>query len=253
MNATTIGFYEQVSDDLLFDGLLVISAQAIALPVSVTFLSCQPKACWHDTFFIIICLYFHLYNLCIVDKKTLPGTMRYTLDDNKRILEMPKSTELPPDEVSKSSLKRDMTALQKIGETLVKLPQSQLDKIPVPDKLLEAVNHARSLKTRESIRRQLQYIGKVIRDIDTAPIQEALRLLQLTNARATQDFHELENWRERLIKEGDDAIQIYLADHPQADRQKLRQLVRKAQHDRKQEKDTGGTTELFRYLKTIAS
>lgn len=162
---------------------------------------------------------------------------------------MPKSTEQLPEEVSKSSIKRDMAALQKIGEALVKLAQSQLDKIPLPPQLLDAINLARSLKTRESIRRQLQYIGKLMRNVDVAPIQEALRKLQFTNAQITKEFHEIENWRERLIKEGDEAIQEYMNLYPDTDRQKLRQLVRKAQHDRKQEKNTGAETELFRYLR----
>src|SRR6186713_3228987 len=116
---------------------------------------------------------------------------------------MPKSSMTPPDEVSKSSVKRDMTALQKIGETLVGLPQAHLDKIPLPEQLLDAVNLARSLKTHESIRRQLQYIGKIIRNVDIEPIQTALRRIQTANARTTNEFHEVEIWRERLITKGD--------------------------------------------------
>lgn len=161
---------------------------------------------------------------------------------------MPESEKQSPQEVSKSSVKRDMAALQKIGETLVKLAQSQLDKVPLSDELLDAINFARTLKTRESIRRQLQYIGKLMRNVDVAPIQAALKKLQFSNAQAAKQFHEIEQWRERLITEGDEAIQAFLISHPESDRQQLRQLVRKAQHDRKVGKNTGGEKELFRYL-----
>ncbi len=166
---------------------------------------------------------------------------------------MPKSQEKPPEEVSKSKVKRDMDALQKIGEILVGLATSQLAQVPLPDNLLEAINLARTLKTRESIRRQLQYIGKIMRNVDVEPIQVALNKLQLRHKRETTQFHEVEAWRERMIADGDVGIQEFLGKFPGADRQHLRQLVRKAQHDRKSGKDTGGDTELFRYVRDFAS
>lgn len=79
-----------------------------------------------------------------------------------------------PEKISKSERKRQMLALQKIGETLVKLSDAQLAQIPLDDTLLDAVNFARSLKSHEAKRRQLQYIGKLMRHIDPAPIQAAL-------------------------------------------------------------------------------
>lgn len=162
---------------------------------------------------------------------------------------MPQSERKSPDEVSKSSVKREMSALQKIGEELVKMAQPQLDKIPLPEKLLEAINLARSLKTHESIRRQLQYIGKIMRNVDVEPIRAAIKKAQTANARVTEQFHDAEKWREKLITLGDDAIQSFVSEFTEADRQKLRQFVRKAQHDRKTEKNTGAETELFRYLR----
>lgn len=162
---------------------------------------------------------------------------------------MPKSAGKLPEEVSKSKVKRDMQALQKIGEVLVGLATTELAQIPLPDNLLDAVNAARALKTRESIRRQLQYIGKIMRNVDVEPIQDALSKLQLRHKRQTTQFHEVEAWRERLIVQGDDAIQEFMSHHAEADRQQLRQFVRKAQHDRKSGKDTGGDTELFRFLR----
>lgn len=162
---------------------------------------------------------------------------------------MPQSENQPPSEVSRGTIKRDMIALQKIGETLVEMPQSQLDKIPLPDELLDAINLARTLKSNEAKRRQLQYIGKIMRNIDVEPIQAALKKIQLVQTQATTKFHAVEEWRERLIGEGDVAIQTFINEHPDADRQQLRQLIRQAQHNRKSGKDTGAETMLFRYLR----
>ena len=142
-----------------------------------------------------------------------------------------------------------MTALQNIGEVLVDMPQSQLDKIPLPDELLEAIHLARTLKTGEPKRRQLQHVGKLMRHIDVEPIQAAMNKVQLTHTRATTQCHEAEEWCERLVTEGDNAIQTFVSLYLEADRQTLRQLVRRAQHHRKIEGSTGVNTALFRYVR----
>jgi len=164
---------------------------------------------------------------------------------------MPLSDNKLPDETSKSALKREMTALQKMGETLVEMPPSQLDKIPLPDALLEAITFARSLKSPGAKRRQLQFIGKLMRTIEIEPIQTAIKNAKLTNMQVTAQFHQAEEWRERLINEGDDAIQAFVNLYVDTDRQKLRQLTRQAQHNRKSGKNTGAEKTLFRYLKDI--
>src|SRR5579862_1350902 len=105
---------------------------------------------------------------------------------------MPLSDNKAPDEASKSSIKREMTALQKIGETLVGMPQAQLDKIPLPDELIEAIMFARGLKSREGRRRHLQFIGKLMRQIEIEPIQAAIKKVQLTNKQVTAQFHQAE-------------------------------------------------------------
>lgn len=164
---------------------------------------------------------------------------------------MPLSDNKLPDEISKSTLKRDMTALQKIGEMLVDMPQSQLDKIPLPEVLLQAVTLARKLKSGEGKRRQLQFIGKLMRTIEVDPIQTAIKNVKSTNVKETAQFHQAEEWRERLIKEGDNAIQAFLTLYVETDRQKLRQLTRQAQQNRKSGKNTGAEKTLFRYLVDI--
>ena len=152
---------------------------------------------------------------------------------------------------SKTRRKKEMIALQKLGETLVNLPKSQLAKIPVPDELLEAVTVARSLKDHEAKRRQFQYIGKIMREIDPEPIKAALRKIESNSEANTVQFHQAEQWREKLIANGDDALQELLGIYPQLDRQTMRQLIRKAQYDRAHTKNSGAATMLFRCVREL--
>ena len=156
-----------------------------------------------------------------------------------------------PEPLTKSALKRQMTALQEIGEILVDLPAAELKKIPLENPLLDAIMTARSLKSHEARRRQLQYIGKIMRHTDVSPIQNALEILQNKSRQGKAHFHQMERWRDRLVKEGDVALEEFLERYPMADRQHIRQLMRKAQKDVLHQKKTGGETELFRYLREL--
>jgi ribosome-associated protein len=155
----------------------------------------------------------------------------------------------PEERQTKSERKRQMLALQELGEILVSLPEVQLKKIPMDSRLLDAVNAARALTSHEAIRRQLQYIGKLMRNIDPAPIQVALEKIQGMHQQNKAQFHQIERWRDKLIVEGDSALTKLLEQYPDVDSQQIRQLIRKAQHDVKNNKKTGGETELFRYLR----
>lgn len=148
------------------------------------------------------------------------------------------------DRPSKSQLKRDMVALQKLGEALIKLPISQLNEIPIDDQLREAILEAQSLTSHEAKRRQLQYVGRLMREVDSAPIQEALSKLQLHYQKTKQAFHQVEKWRDQLIEGNDEVLQAFFTEHPKADFQHLRQLIRNAKH-----KKAGADTALFRYLR----
>src|SRR5689334_23053112 len=108
---------------------------------------------------------------------------------------------------SKSERKRLMTALQKIGEALVDLPTPQLATVPLPTNLREAIHLARGLTSQEAKRRQLQYIGKLMRNTDPIPIQTALEKIQGTHQQSKAQFHRIERWRDKLIAEGDTALQ----------------------------------------------
>lgn len=150
---------------------------------------------------------------------------------------------------SKSALKREMTALQKLGEALVELSPAKLSKVPMTEQLEEAVMLARRLKNREGKRRQLQYIGKIMRTIDSDAIREKLDSFHHQSLSFRQEFQRMEQWRDRLIAEGDRAISDLLLEVPQLDRQHLRQLVRQAQKEASQNKPPAASRKIFKYLR----
>ena len=152
--------------------------------------------------------------------------------------------------VSKSEIKRDAEALKKLGEKLVELTKAKLDKIPLEDALLEAVNLAQRLQ-KEARRRQLQYIGKLLRGMDVEPIQAALEKLENKHQQQQAMLHKLELLRDELVAKCDDALTDFLTDYPQADRQHLRNLIRTASKEKEQNKPAKAYREIFQYLKEI--
>ena len=155
------------------------------------------------------------------------------------------------DRPSRSQLKREAEALQDIGRALVELPQAKLDRIELPDKLREAIDLARRITAHGGKRRQMQYIGKLMRGLDAEPIRARLEAMQQADRRAAQRFHLLEELRDKLIAEGDEALGDLLDRYPHADRQHLRQLIRQAQQERDRNKPPASARSLFRYLREL--
>lgn len=156
--------------------------------------------------------------------------------------------DLPP---SKSEIKRQMTALQKTGERLVNLSQVELARIPMPDELDEAISTARRIKSREGLRRQLQYVGKVMRRIDCSEIDAALAAIDEGQRSMAREFHALEALRDRLTEGDKQALAEAIDRYPHCDRQHLRQLQQNAHRDKLKEKNTGASRKLFRYLREL--
>ncbi|EGR2797125.1 ribosome-associated protein [Vibrio navarrensis] len=152
--------------------------------------------------------------------------------------------------VSKSEMKRDMDELQKLGEELVELKPSVLAKFPISEDLLEAIKDAQRFKN-EARRRQLQYIGKVMRQEDPEPIQAALDKLRNKHSQNTAVLHKLETLRDRVIAEGDSAIDEVVELYPAADRQRLRQLARTATKEKQNNKPPKAFREIFQVLKQL--
>lgn len=152
--------------------------------------------------------------------------------------------------VSKTEMKEDMSALQALGEELVGLKSSSLDKFPISDDLRQAIDNAQRFKN-EAKRRQLQYIGKLMRQIDPAPIQAELDKLRNKHSQATAELHKLEQMRDRIVTDVDPAIENVMDLYPDADRQRLRQLARQAQKEKASNKPPKASREIFQILKEL--
>ena len=155
--------------------------------------------------------------------------------------------------VSKSQLKRDAHALLELGKKLVQLDKGLLAKIPLPDNLLEAINSARKIRQHGALKRQLQYIGKLMRKTDAEPIQAAYEAVTSHIHADTRQLHKIENWRDRLLGDGDQALGELLDHYPHADRQHLRQLMRSAKKEQERSKPPRAARELFQYLKALVA
>ena len=153
------------------------------------------------------------------------------------------------DFVSKSQLKQDAHARQALGAALVELNSEQLHKFELSDELLQAIKLAQTIKQRGARKRQLQFIGKLMREVDVEPIQQTLDDLKGVSAQAIAKQHAIEHWRQRLIDEGDDALQQLLDQWPNMDRQYVRQLIRSAQKEAQTAKPPKAFRELFKYLR----
>ena len=150
-------------------------------------------------------------------------------------------------EKSKSKIKREMHELQALGKQLVGLPHKQLVNIPISDKLRYAVIAAKSLK-RGAIRRQLQYIGKLMPKEDEASIRTALNELQQPHKDEVNALHEIEQWRDQLLL-GDQGLLNELATRfMNFDRQYITQLIRNAAREQEHKKSPKSARLLFKYL-----
>jgi ribosome-associated protein len=151
---------------------------------------------------------------------------------------------------SKSALKREMIALQKLGVELVALSRDQLKKIDLPERLRDAILDSQRFTQHEAHRRQLQYIGKIMRDIDAAPLQAALDEINGISTAATLRLQRLERLRAQLME--DESVCSDIArDYPGADIQLLRQLRRNAIKEAQQNKPPRAYRELFRVLREM--
>ena len=154
---------------------------------------------------------------------------------------------------SKSEKKREMTALQELGKRLLELSQAQVHKIEMPQELLDSLLLARTLKSHSALRRQMQYIGVLMRRIDIEPIRQALNEIDRGQKRKAREFQQLELMRDNLV-EGDDAVFDNIVNRfPDADIQKLRQIVRAARKEKKDDAPPKQSRVLFRYLRDLSA
>ena len=160
--------------------------------------------------------------------------------------------ELPgtPDPLSKSQRKRDMDALQDIGEELTQLNEQQLAGVELPESLRDAVLVARTMKRNEARRRQMQYIGKLMRQVDPAPIRARIDGWRSASVAHTAQLHHIERWRERLLADPD-ALALFITEHPDADTQQLRTLIRNTEYERTHGKPPKSYRALFQMIRAL--
>lgn len=159
--------------------------------------------------------------------------------------------QLLPERPSKTQLKRESHALQELGEAAADLPEARLVALPIPEALLDAILTYKRTRSHEGRRRQLQYVGKLMRANDVGPIQDAVDALRLGRAQDSLALHEAERWRAELIA-SDDALTRWAAAHPKADLQRLRVLLRNARKDAApapEQRNGRAYRELFKLLK----
>jgi ribosome-associated protein len=153
--------------------------------------------------------------------------------------------------VSRTKKKEHVEELQKLGAALVDLPAAQLGALALPPELLAAVREAQRIPSREAKRRQLQFIGKIMRKVDPEPVRAALAAVAGRSIAARVQQQRIENWRERLI--GDDgALTAYADEHPGADLQELRSLIRNARREVEEGRPPRAQRELYRVLRDFS-
>jgi ribosome-associated protein len=164
---------------------------------------------------------------------------------------MDKYKDTDPEFVSKSQRKRDMHKLQDLGEQLEKLSAKQLEKMDLPDALRQAISEVHSIHSRSAQKRQRQYIGRLMRDVDPIPIKQHLVDLLDQSRHASHQLHQIEHWRDKLLKDGDSALSELLKEHPKLDRQHLRQLMRSAHKEKLNNTPPRAVRALLKYMRDI--
>jgi ribosome-associated protein len=161
-----------------------------------------------------------------------------------------------PERPSKSERKRAAHAAQDLGEALVRLRDPELEALGLPERLTEAVREARRITSRAAAARQRQYIGKLMREIDLAPVRAALAARSERDAMETQLFKRAEGWRERLIAEGEAALEELARLRPGLDRPEWSRRIGAARRERSSAGTRSATAgpagrELFRAIRAL--
>lgn len=162
----------------------------------------------------------------------------------------PDSPFQPGDIPSKTRRKADAHAAQALGAKLVALNPQQLSQLEMPDTLRDAVMAAQRIHAHEARRRQLQYIGKLMRGVDAAPIRARLDGWNAVSVEETARLHLIERWRERLLDDPA-GLQVLADAYPHADRQQLHTLIRNTLRERELGKPPKSYRALFQALRDI--
>ena len=153
---------------------------------------------------------------------------------------------------SKSAVKRQMLALQRLGESLLELNDKQLAQIPITDEqLLLALRETRQIRSNSARKRHLQFIGKLMRHVDPQPIERAMAAVYQSKQASDDTFHQVEQLRDDMLAVGVSGVELATARWPEADRQQLRQLLLQHQREIQRDKPPAASRKLFRYLRDL--
>jgi ribosome-associated protein len=154
------------------------------------------------------------------------------------------------DTISKSQRKRDMHALQTLGEELVELSRERLNRLDLPEPLLDAILEAQRIKAHEGRRRQMQYVGKLMRDVDAAPIAAQLEQWKQPGRKEARLHQQTETWREQLLSDAA-ALDALCTKFPHADKARFAELVQQTHWENDQGKPPKAARALFRLLNDL--
>ena len=176
------------------------------------------------------------------------------MQSNEYELNPPQGEDAADEQPSRSQLRREALDVLKLAQTLVELTDAQLAHVPLGEDLLEEVRRARAVTQQIARKRQTQFLAKQMRKADNAEleaIRAALEHDRITARREAAALHRAEQWRDRLVDEGDDALNEFLGQYPAVDRQHLRTLARQARTERERNKPPHAARELFRELREV--
>lgn len=157
-------------------------------------------------------------------------------------------------EVSRSQRRREALDVLRLAQQLVEMSDAQLRDLPLSDDLREEARSARAVRQPIARKRQTQFLAKQMRKLDDAEVESIRAALDHDRALAQRDtaaLHQIEQWRDRLMNDGDDALGELVTAHPHADRQHLRQLARQARSERHAGRPLHAYRELFRSLREL--
>ena len=155
--------------------------------------------------------------------------------------------------ISKSQRKRDCDALQKISDQLLKLKPEELALIDLPDELKDALQEAHHIHSNSALKRQRQYLGKIMRTCDSEKIEKQLNHVIHRNDTNTAQFKKFEKWRDRLIDNDKEVLGEIIREIPHLDRHHVHNLVRQAEKEASANKPPAASRKLFKYLREAGS
>ncbi|SDT90254.1 ribosome-associated protein [Pseudomonas pohangensis] len=155
------------------------------------------------------------------------------------------------EEKSKSQVKRELHALQDLGERLTTLKPDLLAKLPLTEPLQKALADAPKHKAHIARKRHMQYIGKLMRDADVDAISALIDQLDASTRQYNERFHGLERWRDRLLGGDDSTLEAFVSEYPETDRQQMRSLIRHAQHEAAHNKPPAAARKVFKYIREL--